>query len=332
MKLISYTTDGSYDVLGIVLDGSLVLRVEATAADGTAISSSREFIERFPSSRDSVERWAAGANRSTAVPIASLKLNSPVTHAPAIMDCSVASRHLSQAAIVLLSRSAPSWLRGVVRRAVRSLGPRIVARAQSGRVLHSNRRPTNIVGDGTTVPWPDYTSYLDIEPELAIVVGDIPLGADRASIETAFIGYVIYNDVSARDVQLREMTSGVMSAAKDMDCGSVIGPYLVTPDEIPDPLSLEVTVSSNRGRLWTGTTGEYEMTPVDLLLELAGRQSLTRGTIVGMGTIPDTCGLERDEWLEPGESIEITIAGLGTLHQTLGHADRLDTTSWGGRL
>lgn len=331
MKLVSYATEHEPDRLGLVVDHDSVLPVAATLGDGVAVTSSRVYVRSFPDSRDAVEAWRAAADPATGVPLVSLRCNSPVHEPPAIMDCSVAPRHLSQAAQVLVARSAPERLRRPVRRAMRVLGPRLAAGAQSGGVLHSNRRPTNTVGDGATVPWPAYTSFLDIEPELAIVVGDLALGAGRAEVEAAVIGYVIYNDVSARDVQLREMRSGVMGAAKDMDAGSVLGPFLVTPDEIADPLALDVTVTTSRGRRWTGTTRDYEMSPVDLLLALVARQSLTAGTIVGMGTIPDTCGLERDEWLEPGEGIDIAITGLGVLHQSFGHPARLDTRRWGGR-
>ena len=337
MKLVSYRTDHQPDRLGVVLEGAggagdpVVVPVDAQLPDGTPLTSARTFVGGFPASRVALDVWSATAEPASGVPLASLELLSPITEAPAIMDCSVAPRHLAQAAEVLVSRSAPPVLRGAVRRVVRLAGPRIAARAQAGRVLHSNRRPTNIVGDGATVPWPAYTSFLDIEPELAIVVGDIPLGAGRSTVEAAVIGYTIYNDISARDVQLAEMTSGVMAAAKDMDAGSVLGPYLVTPDEIADPLALDVQVSTDRGRRWTGSTRDYVMDPVDLLVDLTSRQSLRAGTIVGMGTIPDTCGLERDEWIEPGESIDITITGLGTLHQRFGPADHLDRRAWGGR-
>jgi hypothetical protein len=330
MKLVSYVTDQEVDRLGLVL-GDGVVPVAATLPDGTAVTSSQVFVGAFPASREAIERWSATLEATPGTPLASLSLNSPIAETPAIMDCSVAPRHLAQAAEVLLSRSAPRALSGAVRRAVRFVGPRLVARAQGGGVLHSNRRATNLVGDGATVPWPDYTSFLDIEPEVAIVVADVEIGADRATVEAAVIGYVIYNDISARDVQLREMASGVMSSAKDMDAGSVIGPFLVTPDEVPDPLALDVTVSTSTGRRWSGSTADYEMTPVELLLDLSSRQSLAAGTVVGMGTVPGTCGLELDEWIEPGERIEISVTGLGTLHQSFGHPRRLDTSSWGGR-
>jgi 2-keto-4-pentenoate hydratase/2-oxohepta-3-ene-1,7-dioic acid hydratase in catechol pathway len=83
----------------------------------------------------------------------------------------------------------------------------------------------SIVGDGETIPWPRYTSRLDIEPELAVVYGNA---------RQPVAGYCIFNDVSARDVEAQEFIGG-FCLTKDMDEGNQLGPYLVTADEIGDP-------------------------------------------------------------------------------------------------
>lgn len=73
------------------------------------------------------------------------------------------------------------------------------------------------------------------------------------------------------------------------------------------------------------------MDPVDVLVALAERQSLHPGTVVGMGTVPDTCGLDRDEWLEPGADVAITFERIGTLRQRLGAPAALPRTRWSPR-
>jgi 2-keto-4-pentenoate hydratase/2-oxohepta-3-ene-1,7-dioic acid hydratase in catechol pathway len=83
----------------------------------------------------------------------------------------------------------------------------------------------SIVGDGETIPWPRYTSRLDIEPELAVVYGNA---------RQPVAGYCIFNDVSARDVEAQEFIGG-FCLTKDMDKGNQLGPYLVTADEIGEP-------------------------------------------------------------------------------------------------
>ena len=103
-----------------------------------------------------------------------------------------------------------------------------------------------IVGDGETVPWPAYTSRLDIEPELAVVYGN-----EKQPVA----GFCIFNDVSARDVQATEFIGG-FCLTKDMAKGNQLGPYLVTPDEVGDPYNLKVTVLVNGQVKYQGSTSE----------------------------------------------------------------------------
>ena len=86
-----------------------------------------------------------------------------------------------------------------------------------------------VIGDNDTIHWPAYSSYLDIEPELAIVTGNevMPIA-----------GYTIFNDSSARDVQFWEMVGTGPARSKDFGHSKGLGPFIVTPDEIGDPLAL----------------------------------------------------------------------------------------------
>lgn len=328
MKLVSFRTPENPDRLGVVRD-AVVVPVTAALDDGTPVDSSRTYIARFPESAAAVARWAGSAEAT--VPLESVTLNPPVAEVRALMDCGVAPRHLQQAAVTLFTRSLPGALRTIARPVVDVVSKRVLSRALADNVVYDFRRATAAAGDGVLIPWPSYTSFLDIEPELAIITAEIAQGADAQTVAAAIIGYTIMNDVSARDVQLSEMVGAGMAASKDMDHGNVLGPWLVTPDELTDPMNLEVVVSTDRGRRWVGTTADYSMSPVELVVGLAKKQSIAAGTVIGMGTVADTCGLERDEWLEPGEVIDISFEGIGTLHQTLGAAPDLDTTRWGGR-
>ncbi len=103
-----------------------------------------------------------------------------------------------------------------------------------------------IVGDGETVPWPVYTSRLDIEPELAVVYGN-----EKQPVA----GFCIFNDISARDVQATEFVGG-FCLTKDMAKGNQLGPHLVTPDEAGDPYNLKVTVAVNGRVQYQGSTSE----------------------------------------------------------------------------
>jgi 2-keto-4-pentenoate hydratase/2-oxohepta-3-ene-1,7-dioic acid hydratase in catechol pathway len=160
-----------------------------------------------------------------------------------------------------------------------------------------------IVGDGETVPWPAYTSRLDIEPELAVVYGN-----EKQPVA----GFCIFNDISARDVQATEFIGG-FCLTKDMAKGNQLGPYLVTPDEVGDPYNLKVTVVVNGLVRYQGSTSEISHKAEDVFAWLGFMAPPKPGTVAGFGTIPDCTGLDHDDFIDPGAEIQITFERLGTL-------------------
>jgi fumarylacetoacetase-like protein len=161
----------------------------------------------------------------------------------------------------------------------------------------------SIVGDDETIPWPIYTSWLDVEPELAVIYGNA---------KQPVAGFCIFNDVSARDVQSPEIVGG-FCLTKDMAKGNQLGPYLVTPDEIGDPYNLKVVVTVNGRVKYQGSTSEISHTAEDVFAWLGTITSLKPGCVMGFGTIPDCTGLDHDDFIDPGADIEISFERLGTL-------------------
>ena len=162
---------------------------------------------------------------------------------------------------------------------------------------------SSIVGDGETIPWPLYTSRLDVEPELAVVYG---------SAQQPVAGYCIFNDVSARDVQAQELIGG-FCLTKDMDKGNQLGPYLVTADEIGDPYNLKVVVKVNGKVRYQGSTSEISHKAEDIFAWLGLIAPIKSGSVMGFGTVPDCTGLDLDDFIDPGADIEINFEHLGTL-------------------
>ena len=113
------------------------------------------------------------------------------------------------------------------------------------------------------------------------------------------------------------MTGTGPARSKDFFNGNGLGPFLVTPDEIPDPLSLKVTVTIGERFIWRGTTSEYVIHPEKVIEYVQTIFPFVPGVVLGMGTIPCCTGLDNDLWVNPGELIKITIDGLGTLHQRI---------------
>jgi 2-keto-4-pentenoate hydratase/2-oxohepta-3-ene-1,7-dioic acid hydratase in catechol pathway len=161
----------------------------------------------------------------------------------------------------------------------------------------------SIVGDGETIPWPPYTSRLDIEPELAVVYGNP---------KQPVAGFCIFNDISARDVQAQELIGG-FCLTKDMDKGNQLGPYLVTADEVGDPYALKVEVKVDGQVRFQGSTTEIDHTADDVFAWLGFITSIKPGTVIGFGTIPDCTGLDHDDFVDPGAEIEISVERLGRL-------------------
>lgn len=171
-----------------------------------------------------------------------------------------------------------------------------------------------VAGPGAPVFWPGYSDLMDFELEFGIVLGkagrDIPAGRAGEHI----FGYTIYNDFSARDTQNLEM-QGMLGPAKgkSFDGGNVLGPYVVTPDEVPDPYDLKMSVRVN-GETWSsGSSAEMLFTFEDMIAYVSRDETLHAGEFFGSGTMGNGSGLELDRFLNHGDLVEIEVERLGVL-------------------
>ena len=170
--------------------------------------------------------------------------------------------------------------------------------------------PASIVGPGEAVRRPASTRMLDFELEIAAVIGD------RGTIA----GFTLMNDWSARDVQRQEMTV-LLGPAKGKDFATSLGPWLVTPDELPyrdGVLSIEAAVTVNGVEIGRGRTDAMRFTWDELVAHAARDTRLRPGDVLGSGTLDRGCLLELgtlqgDRWLEPGDVVTIAAEGLGEL-------------------
>lgn len=175
--------------------------------------------------------------------------------------------------------------------------------------------PDTVIGPDEEVPWPAWTDKLDHELELAAVVGKRV--RDVATTDCIF-GYTIWNDISARDVQTRELPVGMgPSKAKDWDGSNVLGPCIVTADELDaDGLAMRVRVN---GELWgEASSAEMHHTFADMIAYASRSQTLYPGEVLGSGTAPGGSGLELDRWLQPGDVVELEVEGIGVLRNRIG--------------
>jgi 2-keto-4-pentenoate hydratase/2-oxohepta-3-ene-1,7-dioic acid hydratase in catechol pathway len=178
--------------------------------------------------------------------------------------------------------------------------------------------PDTVIGPDETIPWPAYTDKLDHELELAAVIGTAGKDIAAADADRHIFGYTIWNDMSARDVQTRELPVGMGPCkAKDWDGSNVLGPCIATPDEL-DAADCLLTVRVN-GERWGGdSTANMHYSFGDLMAYASQALTLHPGDVIGSGTATGGSGLELQRWLKPGDLIEMEAAGIGVLRNRVG--------------
>jgi 2-keto-4-pentenoate hydratase/2-oxohepta-3-ene-1,7-dioic acid hydratase in catechol pathway len=178
--------------------------------------------------------------------------------------------------------------------------------------------PDTVIGPEEEIPWPSYSAQLDHELELAVIIGREGRNIPAARVAEYIFGYTIWNDVSARDVQRKELPVGMgPGKAKDWDGSNVLGPCIVTPDEI-NPSDLRLTVRVN-GEVWGSDTTANMHHTFASMIEYASRDlTLRPGEVLGSGTAAGGSGLELNRWLQPGDVIEMAAEGIGVLRNTIG--------------
>lgn len=178
--------------------------------------------------------------------------------------------------------------------------------------------PDTVIGPDEEIPWPFYTEKLDHELELAAIIGRRGKDIAREEALSYIFGYTIWNDVSARDVQTRELPVGMGPAkAKDWDGSNVLGPCIVTADEL-HANNLRMTVRVN-GEVWgEDTSAHMHHTFADMIAYASQAQTLYPGDVFGSGTAARGSGLEQDRWLKEGDIVEMDIEGIGLLRNRIG--------------
>lgn len=177
----------------------------------------------------------------------------------------------------------------------------------------------NILGHGDIVPWPPYSSALDYELELGIVVTKPLYNATPEEALQAIGGFTILNDFSARDCQLAEMTSG-FGPVKAKNFANSIGPCVVeTQDLLARADNLDVNVRINGQVVAESNTAGMHYSLGEMVAYASLGERVVPGELMGTGTIPGCCALENEHWLQPDDTIELTIEGIGSLTNRISH-------------
>jgi 2-keto-4-pentenoate hydratase/2-oxohepta-3-ene-1,7-dioic acid hydratase in catechol pathway len=177
--------------------------------------------------------------------------------------------------------------------------------------------PDTVMGPDEVIPWPAFTDLLDYELEYGIYIGKEGRNIPRERAKEYVAGYTIFNDVSARDIQVKEMLAGGLGPAKGKDTCSVMGPCLVTPDEV-DPKNLRMIARVNE-EVWSDNNSGTAYWTWPQVIEFASMdETLYPGDFLGSGTVEGGCGMELNRWIKPGDVIELEVASIGTLRNRVG--------------
>jgi len=172
-----------------------------------------------------------------------------------------------------------------------------------------------ITGPNDNVIKPRTSTKLDWEVELGIVIGKHTSYVSEAEAMDHIAGYCVINDVSERNFQL-ERPGGQWDKGKGCDSFGPIGPYVVTKDEVPDPLNLNLWLKVNGKTFQNGSTDQMVFGPAFLVHYLSQFMSLQPGDVISTGTPPGVgLGQKPPVYLEVGDVIELGIDGMGKQKQ-----------------
>lgn len=201
-----------------------------------------------------------------------------------------------------------------------------------------------IQGPGDIWCMPDHFQKLDFELEAAVVLGKKGRNVKAEHADSYIAGYMIMNDMSARTLQMEEMLLN-LGPAKGKDFSTVIGPYMVTPDEleafkvpaknnhIGDSHALEMKCWVNGIQVSGGSVSDMDWTFAEIIERCAYGVDVFPGDVIGSGTVGTGCFLElngtgllndknyKPQWLQNGDVVEMEITGLGKLTNTIKAVD-----------
>lgn len=172
-----------------------------------------------------------------------------------------------------------------------------------------------IGGPYDPVAIPRRSTQTDWEVELGVVLGqDVSYLPDEAAAAAAIAGYCVVNDLSERHFQLAR--GGQWIKGKSCPGFSPVGPYLVTADEIANPLDLTMQLWVNGELMQDGNSATMVFSPAHLVWYLSQFMLVEAGDLISTGTPPGVgLGMKPPRYLQAGDEVELTIAGLGTQRQ-----------------
>lgn len=305
MKLVTFLSQGREKIGALQEDLSTIADLSDKFPDMLTL------IDGGSPALDEARR--AAGSPSAKVQLADVALRAPVPVPRQVRDCMCFEKHVKQAFAQGAKMKA-----GVFGQIASKLGLVKVPAVWYQQPIYYKSNRFSVIGTGEDVIWPAYSQVMDFELEMGIIIGKLGKDIPKEQAAGHIFGFTIFNDFSARDAQFKEMESRLGPAkGKDFDTGNVMGPWLVTADEIEDPYNLTMIARVNGEEWGRGNSGDMYHKFEDVIAHVSKSETLHPGELLGSGTVGDGCGLEHGRFLKPNDVIELEIEGLGILRNRL---------------
>jgi 2-keto-4-pentenoate hydratase/2-oxohepta-3-ene-1,7-dioic acid hydratase in catechol pathway len=328
VKLATFRSGGK-EKIGLVHAGDTRLFDLAAASrhagkSNPAFVSMLALIDAGPAALDQVRAVFedGGEDKSLSIDVAGAEILAPIPEPRQMRDGMSFPLHILQAprGQLKLAARAKNDMAELARLEAEPLGelPEIYRR----RPIYYITNRFSVRGTNTTVKWPRYSQVMDYELEYGIITKNRGANIPASKAKDHIFGYTIFNDFSARDAQRIEMEGRLGPAkGKSFDGGNVMGPWIVTPDEIGDPYRLKMEARVNGKMRSQGVTDGMLFSFEEIIAHVTKDETLMPGEFIGSGTVGNGCGLELGWYLEHGDTIELDVEKIGVLKNRVERQD-----------
>jgi len=322
MRLISFVNAGQERLGAWVDQDKLIVDLTAAAERGAALpgGSCRDMlslIDGGPAAWDAVRALLMRGDGPT-IATQHARLIAPLPRPRQFRDFLCFEEHLinafGRAKAIRLAQAANEAERAAIEQSSLFDVPEIWYRAP----IYYTASHLCIAGPDVEVEWPSYSRIMDYELEFAAVIGRTGKNIPRERAAEHIFGFTLFNDLSARDEQLRVLEGKLgPGKGKEFDNANVIGPCIVTADEIGTPYVLDMVARINGEEVSRGNSSTMHYRFEDAIAYVSRGQTIHAGEMLGSGTVGTGCGLETGRLLQDGDVIELEMERIGILRNRI---------------
>ena len=302
-------------------DNRLFDLAAAAGRDGAGGATFGSMLDLIDAGPDGLERARnlferRGRDQDLSIPLGEAELLAPLPQPRQMRDGMSFETHIRQSGRGAMRLASGGDVAALAKIEAEPLAPLAEIYRQMPIYYITNRMIVR--GPNSTVRWPRYSQVMDYELEFGIVLGRTGADVSAATAREHIFGFTIFNDFSARDQQMKEMAGRLGPAkGKSFDGANVLGPWIVTPDEIGDPYDLALEARVNGEVRCRSRTRDMLFSFEEIIAHMSQDETLFAGEFIGSGTVGNGCGLETGRFLEHGDEIALEVEKIGVLRNTV---------------